>query len=227
MKRILIVDDSVSVRRLLDEYLSEQGYLVLQARDGLEALAQVEQAAPDLILLDIMMPRLDGFQAISRIRSNSRVPIIMLTSKRHESDVVRGFELGADDYIVKPYRMRVLLMRIRAVLRRSRQDELTSIVLTIGAISLDKNKHLATVDNSEIDLTAVEFCLLERLLESAEHTLNRAELCTHLAEHGFSGSESTLKIHVRNLRGKIERNPAAPRFIETVFGVGYRLREVH
>lgn len=226
MKRILVIDDNVKVRRLLDEYLSEQGYDVLHASDGHEAIAQLQETSPDLLLLDVMMPKLDGFQAIRRIRQKSSVPIIMLTAKRHESDVVRGFELGADDYIIKPFRMRELLMRIRAVLRRTIPATPVEAIVTIGAITLDKNKRLATVAGEEIDLTAVELCLLERLLNSAEHTLNRAELCTHLAEHGFSGSESTLKIHVRNLRNKIERDPAEPRFIETVFGVGYRLREV-
>lgn len=226
MKRILVVDDNAGVRLLLDEYLTEQGYAIIHARDGQEALDQLEQQLPDLLLLDIMMPKLDGYQVISRIRKKSRMPIIMLTAKRHESEVVRGFELGADDYIVKPYRMRELLMRIRAVLRRATPAEPAKSILTVGAINFDREKRLVSVDNQEVDLTAVELCLLERLLDSAEHTLNRGELCTHLAEHGFSGSESTLKIHVRNLRGKIERNPAEPRFVETVFGVGYRLREV-
>ena len=226
MKRILVIDDNSGVRRLLDEYLSEQGYSVLHASDGREALDQLQEASPDLLLLDVMMPKLNGFQVISRIRRSSSVPIIMLTAKRHEIDVVRGFELGADDYIVKPFLMRELLMRVRAVLRRTVPASSTESLCTVGVITLDKNKRLVTVDEGEVDLTAVEFCLLERLLESSEHTLNRAELCTHLAEHGFSGSESTLKIHIRNLRGKIEHDPANPRFIETVFGVGYRLREI-
>ena len=225
MKNILIVDDSQNVRQLLTEYLSEQGYVVTSAVNGREALEQFDLETPDLILLDVMMPKLDGFQTISRIRKSSQVPIIMLTAKRHESDVVRGFELGADDYIIKPYQMRELLMRVRAVLRRATPHETAVSTLEVGQIRLDPNKRLVTVGNTAVDLTPIEYCLLERLMHFAEHTLHRADLSTHLIEHGYSGAEPTLKIHIRNLRGKIEPDPSNPKYIETVFGVGYRLRE--
>ena len=226
MKKILVVDDNANVRRLLQEYLSEQGYSVLHASDGHEAVEALENQHPDLILLDVMMPKLDGYQTISRIRRLNAIPIIMLTAKRHESDVVRGFELGADDYIIKPFQMRELLMRIRAVMRRATPQGSTDSTLTVGAISLDQNKRRVTVFGNPVELTPLELCLLARLIALAEHTLHRAELSTHLIEHGFTGSEATLKIHIRNLRSKIENDPSKPRFIETVFGVGYRLREV-
>ena len=226
MKTILIVDDSGDVRFLLDEYLTEQGYAVIHADNGVDALTILEQQTPSIILLDVMMPKLDGFQVITKIRRRSRVPIIMLTSKRHEEDMIRGFELGADDYITKPFRMRELLMRVRAVLRRTSHQQSAEPVLQVGRIVFDKNKRSVIIDEQPIELTAVEICLLERLMGSAEHVLNRAELSTHLIENGFSGSENTLKIHIRNIRGKIEHDPTAPRFIETVFGVGYRLREL-
>lgn len=228
MRKILVVDDKQSVRLLLGEYLTEQGFTVVFAENGQRALEVVAEQMVDLILLDVMMPQMDGFQVIGRIRRNSNIPIIMLTAKRQESDIVRGFELGADDYIVKPFKMRVLLMRMRAVLRRSGPldgvDSAESII-TLGELTLDKQKRALTVANTLVDLTPIEYCLFDRLLESAEHTLTRAELCMHLIENGYTGSESTLKIHVRNLRQKIEPEPTNPQYIETVFGVGYRLRD--
>ncbi len=226
MKTILIVDDKQSVRQLLREYLMEQGYRIVEADNGRSALDAVADTLPDLILLDVMMPQMDGFQFISRFRRQSDVPIVMVTAKQDESDVVRGFELGADDYIIKPFRMRELLMRIRAVLRRTGTVVSAEKIITVGDLTLDNQKRLFTVAGESIELTPIELCLLERLLSSAEHTLTRAALCTHLIERGYTGSESTLKIHVRNLRQKIEVDPANPRYIETVFGVGYRLREV-
>ncbi|MEM7110942.1 MAG: response regulator transcription factor [Chloroflexota bacterium] len=226
MKTILVVDDNLRVRRLLDEYLSEQGYQIVQATDGRQALALFASQSPDLILLDVMMPKLDGMRVIRQIRQGSSVPIIMVTAKRHESDVVQGFELGADDYVIKPFKLRELLMRVRAVLRRTSGSQSPELVLTVGGLVLDRNKHSVTVAGQAVEITPTEFCLLQRLMASAEHTLTRAALSTHLIENGFSGSESTLKIHIRNLRGKIEPDASDPRYIETVFGVGYRLREV-
>lgn len=226
-KTILVVDDKASMRQLLREYLTEQGYRVTEAGNGRSALPITEKESPNLILLDIMMPHMDGYQFISRIRRQSNVPIIMVTAKRQENDVVRGFELGADDYITKPFRMRELLMRIRAVLRRVTPPDTTETQLSVGDIMLDPQKRLITILAKPVNLTPIEFCLLERLLELAEHTLSRAELCIHLMENGYTGSENTLKIHIRNLRQKVEADPTKPRYIETVFGVGYRLREIN
>ncbi|MGB1253220.1 MAG: response regulator transcription factor [Candidatus Promineifilaceae bacterium] len=226
MKTILVVDDKQSVRQLLHDYLTEQGYRVVEADNGRTALARVAESLPDLILLDVMMPQMDGFQFISRFRRQSSVPILIVTAKQKEADVVRGFELGADDYIIKPFRLRELLMRMRAVLRRSGSGESAESVITVGDLTLDKQKRQAAVAGQPVELTPIELCLFECLMVSAEHTLTRAEICTHLIEHGYTGSENTLKIHVRNLRQKIERDRANPRYIETAFGVGYRLREV-
>ncbi len=226
MKTILVVDDKASVRDLLGEYLAEQGYRIVEAENGRAALVMVKQENPDLILLDVMMPQMDGYQFIGRIRRSSNVPIIMVTAKRAEQDVVRGFELGADDYIIKPFRMRELLMRLRAVLRRATPQDSAELKLAVGDLLLDKQKRLVTVRDAAVDLTPIEHCLLEALMDSAEHTLTRAALSLHLIENGYTGSESTLKIHVRNLRQKIERDPTNPKYIETVFGIGYRLKEV-
>lgn len=226
VKTILVVDDSKNVRDLLRDYLSGQGYQVLTATDGEDALFILERETVDLILLDVMMPMMDGFSFIKRYRKESGVPIIMVTAKRTEEDMVRGFELGADDYIVKPFQMRVLLMRVRAVLKRTGSQESDDEVLEVGAIVMDKIKRTVSVDQEAVSLTPIEFCVLEQLMDSAEHTLTRQALSLALMENSFTGSESTLKIHIRNLRQKIERDPTDPRFIETVFGVGYRLKEV-
>lgn len=222
-RTILAIDDSGNTLKLLTDFLSNQSFNIITASNGQEAFGIMETTKPDLILLDIMMPTIDGYQFISRIRRSNSVPIIMLTAKRHESDIVRGFELGADDYITKPYRMRELLMRIRAVLRRSTSDSGDSSH-TIGDFQLNKKNFLVTLNDLVLDLTLAEFHLLEALLNSADLPVHRASLCTRLIDHGFSGSENTLKIHIRNLRQKIEPQPETPTYIETVFGIGYRLR---
>lgn len=226
MKTILVIDDSLNVRTLLGDYFAEQGYRVLTAGNGEAGYTVFRKEAVDLILLDIMMPELDGYGLIRRLRKESNVPILMLTAKRQEEDVVKGFELGADDYIVKPFVMRVLLMRVRAVLRRAGTAEREADILRVGLLCIDKDRRSVSVGDQAIALTPIEYCLLVCLADSAEHTLTRQALSLALMENGFTGSESTLKIHVRNLRQKIERDPAAPQFIETVFGVGYRLKEV-
>lgn len=223
-RTILIIDDNTNALKLLADFLLGQGFQALMATHGQEALTMMEETQPDLILLDVMMPTMNGYQFISRVRRNNSVPIIMLTAKRQESDVVRGFELGADDYIIKPYRMRELLMRVRAVLRRTGKQNTAESGLTIGHFTLNKQAFLATVRGKAVELTPVEFHLLAALVDSAELPIHRAALSTHLIEHGFSGSENTLKIHIRNLRQKIEPDPLDPIYIETVFGIGYRLR---
>lgn len=220
---ILVIDDNKHAVKLLTEFLSDQEFDVISANDGREALSLLESASPNLILLDIMMPKMDGYQFISRVRRTSDVPIIMLTAKRTEIDVVRGFELGADDYMTKPFGMRELLMRVRAVLRRS-ADSTADQPLIVGELMLNK-KHLSVWKDEHLAvLTPAEFCVLEKLAQSANVPVHRAKLSMHLIQHNFSGAETTLKIHIRNLRKKIERNPSAPVVIETVFGVGYRLK---
>ncbi|MFK7802062.1 MAG: response regulator transcription factor [Anaerolineae bacterium] len=224
---ILAIDDNRNAIKLLTDYLSDQEFNVISAKNGREALTTLETDSPDLILLDIMMPLMDGYQFISRVRRTSNVPIIMLTAKRAESDVVRGFELGADDYMTKPFGMRELLMRIRAVLRRSPHSVGTDLNQVVGDLELEKQHLIVKVKGVGLILTPAEFCVLEKLAQSAEVPVHRATLSTHLIQHNFSGSENTLKTHIRNLRQKLEPDPADPMYIETVFGVGYRLKINH
>lgn len=224
-RKILVVDDTRNVQVMLSDFLGGQDYEVLTASDGREALDVVHTANPDLILLDIMMPTMDGYQFISRLRQESSTPVIMITAKQAEADIIRGFDLGADDYITKPFRLRELLVRMRAVLRRSPSKAESEPSLTIGELSLDRGKHELRKEGQPIELTPLEFQLLELLMQSAGQVVRRAGLCMRLMENGYSGSEATLKIHIRNLRIKLGDDLNQPKYIETVFGIGYRFME--
>ncbi len=224
-RSILVVDDTTNVQILLSDYLGSQDFEVMTASDGREALEVVHASHPDLILLDIMMPNMDGYQFITHLRRESGTPVIMITARQQEADIIRGFDLGADDYITKPFRLRELLVRMRAVLRRAAPREINDPGLAIGDISLDTGKHEVKKQNSPIDLTPLEFLVLEMLMQHAGQVVKRADLCIHLMENGYSGSEATLKIHIRNLRLKLEDDLNQPQYIETVFGIGYRFLE--
>jgi DNA-binding response OmpR family regulator len=224
-RKILVVDDTRNVQVLLNDFLSSQDFEVLTASDGREALDAVRDDSPDLILLDIMMPNMDGYQFISQLRRTSSIPVIMITAKQQEADLIKGFDLGADDYITKPFRLRELLVRMRAVLRRAAPKEDVDPCLTIGDISLDCSKHEVRKTGQVIELTPLEFQVLEMLMQSLGKVVRRADLCMRLMENGYSGSEATLKIHIRNLRMKLDDDLNQPQYIETVFGVGYRFME--
>jgi DNA-binding response OmpR family regulator len=224
-RKVLIVDDTRNVQVMLSDFLSSQSFDVLTASDGREALDMLHQYHPDLILLDIMMPNMDGYQFISHLRRESSIPVIMITARQQEADIIHGFDLGADDYVTKPFRMRELLVRMRAVLRRAAPKEAEEACLTIGDISLDKSKHEVRQQEQLIELTPLEFLILEVLMQSPGQVVRRADLCVRLMENGFTGSESTLKIHIRNLRMKLADDLEEPRYIETVFGIGYRFIE--
>ena len=224
-RKILVVDDTRNVQVLLNDFLGGQDFEVLSASDGREALEVFHQSSPDLILLDIMMPNMDGYQFISHLRRESSAPVIMITAKQQEADIIRGFDLGADDYITKPFRLRELLVRMRAVLRRAAPSPTSEPCLLIGDITLDAGKHEVRQQDQVVELTPLEFQVLELLMRAAGQVVKRAELSMHLMENGYSGSEATLKIHIHNLRLKLNDDLAAPRYIETVFGVGYRFLE--
>ncbi|HPT24636.1 MAG: response regulator transcription factor [Anaerolineaceae bacterium] len=224
-RKVLVVDDTKNIQLMLKEYLQNQGFEVLLAYDGLDGLRLFTQENPDLILLDIMMPNMDGYQLISKLRAESGVPVIMITAKQQEADVIRGFELGADDYITKPFRLRELLMRIRAVMRRAAPAEGVEPVLRVSDISLDTGKHEVRKGDTLVETTPLEFQLLKMLMESAGRVVKRQDMSLRLLDYGFSGSESTLKIHIRNVRQKLGDDISEPRYIETVFGIGYRFLE--
>ena len=224
-RKILVVDDTRNVQVMLTDFLSSQDFEVLTASDGRDALEVLHDSNPDLILLDIMMPNMDGYQFITQLRRTSDLPVIMITGKQQEADIIHGFDLGADDYITKPFRMRELLVRMRAVLRRAAVKESESPLLTIGDLSLDCNKHEVHQGEQLIELTPLEFQMLEILMQFPGRVVRRADLAMRLMENGYTGSESTLKIHIRNLRLKLDDDLNQPRYIETVFGLGYRFLE--
>lgn len=223
--KVLVVDDTSNVRTMLSDFLSSQHFTVLTAADGREALDIVQTAQPDLILLDIMMPNMDGYQFITQLRRAASTPVIMITARQQEMDVIRGFDLGADDYITKPFRMKELLVRMRAVLRRSALQSQEDAVIAINGITLNRSRHEVRKDDEIIDLTPLEFHILEALMLAHGNVVRREDMSMKLMAHGYTGSESTLKIHIRNLRIKLGDNLNAPHTIETVFGVGYRFLE--
>jgi DNA-binding response OmpR family regulator len=223
LKKILVVDDKASVRQLLQDYLGEQGFTVVAAANGREALYAARHETPDVILLDIMMPEMDGFEFLQIYRRERSVPVIVITAREEESDAVLGLELGADDYIIKPFRMRELVARVRAVLRRGDAPAAGAKPVRVGDLVWEEATHTASVRGAPVTLTPTEFKLLGLLMRSAGQVLTRQQLADQLSEEGYGGLERTLNVHIRNLRAKIEPDPEQPQYVETVFGVGYRL----
>lgn len=221
-KTILVVDDKANVRQLLSEYLTGQGFKIVTATNGREALYAARHELPDVILLDIMMPEMDGYDFLREYRREHSVPVIIITAREEETDAVLGLELGADDYVIKPFRMRELAARVKAVLRRAEHADPGARPVHVGDILLDEATHTVTVRGEPVSLTPTEFNLLGLLMRSAGQVLTRQQLADRLTEDGFAGLERTLNVHVRNLRAKIEPDPDQPRYVETVFGVGYR-----
>lgn len=220
---ILVVDDHANVRMLLTEYLNELGYRVVTACDGAEALAIASRERVDLILLDLMMPNLDGLAFLQIYRQEHNVPVICVTARLAESDRVAGLDLGADDYITKPFGMRELAARIRAVLRRTMNSAgIADQITRLGDLVLNRGTRRVTVGGRAVNLTPSEFALLEILLESPGRVFSREVLLDRLQGNDYAGVERTVDVHIRNLRKKIEPDPARPRYIKTVFGVGYR-----
>lgn len=224
-KTILVVDDKANVRTLLREYLSEEGFRVATAENGQAALFVARHEKPDLIILDIMMPEMGGYDFLRAFRKESQTPVILLTARLEETDKVLGLELGADDYVTKPFGMREIVARIRAVLRRTGQVATPVEILRGGNIRLDKGAHTVQVDDEYVDLTPSEFDLLAILMEASGRALSRMDLLEKLQGTAFEGVERTIDVHIRNLRTKVEADPATPRYIETVFGVGYRFSD--
>jgi DNA-binding response OmpR family regulator len=221
-RTILVVDDKPNVRTLVRDYLTEQGFRVVVSDNGQNALYAARHEAPDLILLDIMMPEMDGFEFVRAFRRESDTPIILLTARLEEADKVAGLELGADDYVTKPFSMRELLARIRTVLRRSNKPPEPGQVLRAADIVLDRETHSVGVAGQPVHLTPSEFDLLAVLMTRPGRVYTRMDLLRELEGSAFEGVARTIDQHVRNLRSKIEPDPARPRYIETVFGVGYR-----
>lgn len=221
-KTILVVDDTASLRRMVQSYLTQEGFRVVTAADGKEALMAARQEQPDLILLDLMMPNMGGYDFIRAYNKNGHAPIIVLTAKLEESDKVLGLELGADDYVTKPFSPRELAARVRAVLRRASANPSEPDLVRSADVTLDRTSRLVTVGDRRVELTPSEFDLLATLMVSPGRVFSRLELLDRLQGTAYEGYERTIDVHIRNLRAKIEPDPRHPRYVETVFGVGYR-----
>ncbi|MEI2690921.1 MAG: response regulator transcription factor [Anaerolineae bacterium] len=221
-KTILVVDDKKELRVLIKSYLEEEGFRVTQAVDGQDALYVARYEKPDLIILDLMMPNMGGYDFLRAHRREADTPIIILTAKLEEGDKVLGLELGADDFVTKPFSMRELTARVRAVLRRVARDQADTAVLRVADVALDRTRRLVTVEARPVDLTPSEFDLLAAFLAAPGRAFTRVELLDRLQGDAYDGYERTIDVHIRNLRTKIEPDPSKPRYVETVYGVGYR-----
>lgn len=221
-KKIMVVDDEPRLISLLEAYLSQEGFHVVTASNGREALFLARQEKPDLIILDILMPEMDGYEFMRLHRKERETPIILLTAKVEEDDKIIGLELGADDYVTKPFRPRELTARVRAVLRRTGQTEPIAEVLHSANITLDREDHTVKVSDEFVDLTPSEFDLLAALMSAPGRAFSRLDLLDRIQGTAYEGYERTIDVHIKNLRAKIEPDPRSPRYIKTVYGIGYR-----
>ncbi|MCT2008139.1 Phosphate regulon transcriptional regulatory protein PhoB (SphR) [Micrococcus lylae] len=223
MSRILIVEDEESFSDPLSYLLDKEGFEVSVAADGNAAMAEFERSGADLVLLDLMLPGMSGTEVCRQIRQRSNVPIIMLTAKDSEVDKVVGLELGADDYVTKPYSSRELVARVRAVLRRQGEpEELVTTTVAAGPVRMDIERHVVSVDGEPVSLPLKEFELLEMLLRNAGRVLTRGQLIDRVWGSDYVGDTKTLDVHVKRLRSKIEPDPSSPRHLVTVRGLGYK-----
>jgi len=222
MTRILIVEDESSLSEPLAYLLEREGYETEIAADGITAVAEFDRNGADLILLDLMLPGLSGTEVCREIRIRSTVPIIMLTAKDSEVDVVVGLELGADDYVTKPYKSRELLARIRAVLRRRTEEDDTEAILAAGDVRMDVERHTVAVNGTDVALPLKEFELLEFLLRNSGRVLTRGQLIDRVWGADYFGDTKTLDVHIKRIRSRIEKEPSQPTMLVTVRGLGYR-----
>ncbi len=225
-RRVLVVDDEASIREVLGQYLGLEGYEVLAAADGMTALQLFHSTPPDVVVLDLMLPGIDGFEVCRRMRAMSAVPIVMLTARSDEDDKLTGFRAGTDDYVTKPFSPREVVMRVQAIMRRLEATSVPAMVLdnTLRVGSLAIRLQMRTVERNglPLDLTAREFDLLHFLATHPHQVFTRTQLLNQVWDYHFYGDVSTVTVHIRRLREKIEPDPARPRHVKTVWGVGYK-----
>jgi DNA-binding response OmpR family regulator len=222
---VLVVDDEDIVREVVCTYLEREGYSTLQASAGRAAVALIESEQPDLIVLDVMLPEIDGYSILAELRKRADIPVILLTARTEETDRLLGLELGADDYVVKPFSPRELAARVRTVLRRSGRSEssASTVSLEFDGLEIDGRSREVLVDGEPVELTAKEFDLLAFLAVAPKQVFSRSQLLEQVWDSSTDWQDaSTVTVHIRRIRRKIERNPNEPRWIATVWGVGYR-----
>ena len=225
MKRILVVDDEPKIVALARDYLEHAGFSVRIAHDGRSALAAARGERPDLIVLDLGLPEIDGLDVARTLRGESSVPIVMLTGRSDESDKLVGLEIGADDYVTKPFSPKELVARVRAVLRRTERPQQSTDIVRAGDVVLDLPRMRVTVDSRVVELTPTEFELLATLAREPGRVFTRAQLLDAVHGVAFESYERAIDAHIKNIRRKLEPEPATPRYVLTVYGVGYRFAE--
>jgi two-component system alkaline phosphatase synthesis response regulator PhoP len=225
-RKVLVVDDDRKIVDLVRLYLEKDGYRVLAAYDGLRALEMARREQPDLIVLDLMLPGMDGLDVCRTLQGESEVPIIMLTARTTDEDKLIGLEIGADDYVTKPFNPREMVARVRAVLRRTdRERDQGPAELRVGDLTIDRRRHEVRLGSRLVNLTPTEFKLLEVLASEPGRAFTRLELLDDALGQGFVGFERTVDVHIKNLRKKIEPDSRQPAYVRTVYGVGYKLNE--
>lgn len=224
-QRILVVEDELEIVRVVRAYLERSGYEVIVARDGREGLRRAQQESPNLVVLDLNLPVVDGLDVCRALRRESDLPIIMVTARAEEADKLIGLELGADDYVTKPFSPRELVARVRAVLRRVHSEELPTDVIHAGDIEIDVTGHKVTVRGHTVALTPTEFELLATMARHPGRVFTREQLLEATTGEAYEGYERTINVHIKNLRQKIEPDPSDPLYVRTVRGLGYKYEE--
>ena len=225
MRTVLVVDDELKITRLVRDYLEQAGFVVALASDGPGALAASRQLKPDLVVLDLGLPGMDGLDVIRSLRATSNVPIVVLTARADESDRIVGLEIGADDYLIKPFSPKELVARVRAVLRRTDHSMGVPAVIRAGDLLVDLHRHLVSVGTETVELTPTEFDLVHALARQPGRVFTRGQLLEAIHGVAFDSYERAIDAHVKNIRRKLEPNPQKPRYLLTVHGVGYRLAD--
>lgn len=224
---VLIVDDDVKLVNLLKTYFAKDGFLTYSAGNGLDALQLVREKKPDIMVLDLMLPGMDGWDVCRKIRRDNEIPILMLTARDEESDRLVGLEIGADDYVTKPFSPKEVVARAKVILRRTYREVLQKEPMKAGSLIIDLERHQVTNSGQLLDLTPTEFKILEVLVQNADKVFSRLQLVEQTQGYTFEGYERTIDAHIKNLRRKLEKNPKDPQYIQTVYGVGYKFSGVN
>jgi two-component system, OmpR family, alkaline phosphatase synthesis response regulator PhoP len=222
---VLLVDDDEKLVQLLKTYFEKEGFITYAAYDGLQAIQLVREKKPSIMVLDIMLPEMDGWDVCRKIRRENEVPIIMLTAREEESDRLIGLEIGADDYVTKPFSPKEVVARAKVILRRMNQEFVQKVPLQIGNIYIDLERHQVSQNGEMIELTATEFKILELFVTHAGRVFTRLQIVEQTQGDSFEGYDRTIDVHIKNLRRKLEANTKEPRYILTIYGVGYKFAE--
>ena len=219
---VLIVDDDKKIADLLQAYFEKDGFTTYLAHDGFKALEKIREQKPDIVVLDLMLPGLDGWEVCRRVRKDSEIPILMLTARDEEPDRLTGLEMGADDYVAKPFSAREVVARVKAILRRTNKEAGKTASVKIGNLFIDREKHTVSKNGVILEMTPTEFKILEMMAPNPGRVFSRLQIIEHVQGYEFEGFERTVDAHIKNLRRKLEDNPKELKYVITVYGVGYK-----